>query len=213
MLKDIVILGTGGVAEGIIWVIEMINSIEETWNILGYIDNEKESHSMICGYPVIGNDDWLLQYDKPIYAACAIGFPGIRKKVIEKFQSKDNIIFPQLISPKAVISDRAEIGEGCVIYPGTILAPNVKVNDHVLINYNCTFGHDVEIGSYTCINPAANVSGCVSIGNACLIGSNSSIKQQLVIGDNSTVGLGAVVLSSVDSNTTVVGNPARVLKK
>lgn len=213
MLKDIVILGTGGVAEGIIWIIEMINSIEEQWNILGYIDNEKECGSIICGYPVIGNDDWLLKYDRTIYAACAIGFPGVRKKVIGRFLTKENIIFPRLISPKALVSDRAEIGEGCVIYPGTVVAPNVKVKDHVLVNYNCTLGHDSQIGPYTCMNPGVNIAGCVSIGEACLFGANSSTKQQLVIGDHCTVGLGAVVLYSVDSETTVVGNPARVLKK
>ena len=42
-----------------------------------------------------------------------------------------------------------------------------------------------------------------------MIGANSVIKQGIKIGDNVTVGAGSVVLKDVNSNTMVVGNPAK----
>ena len=43
------------------------------------------------------------------------------------------------------------------------------------------------------------------------IGSGSTILPGVVIGRNSTVGAGSVVTKDVAPNTTVVGNPARVI--
>ena len=42
-----------------------------------------------------------------------------------------------------------------------------------------------------------------------MIGANAVIRQGVKIGDNVTVGAGAVVLKDINSNTTFVGNPAK----
>jgi acetyltransferase-like isoleucine patch superfamily enzyme len=49
----------------------------------------------------------------------------------------------------------------------------------------------------------------VRIGRNCYIGCGSMIRQQQVIGEQSLVGMGAVVVKDVPAGAIVVGNPAR----
>ncbi|MCK4446575.1 MAG: transferase, partial [Candidatus Marinimicrobia bacterium] len=41
MTKDIIIIGAGGHAKEIAYLIEDINMEKKTWNLLGYIDRDK----------------------------------------------------------------------------------------------------------------------------------------------------------------------------
>jgi acetyltransferase-like isoleucine patch superfamily enzyme len=50
------------------------------------------------------------------------------------------------------------------------------------------------------------------VGEGCELGSACAIRQGVTIGAGATIGMGAIVLTRVDSNATVVGNPARVLR-
>ena len=50
------------------------------------------------------------------------------------------------------------------------------------------------------------------IGNNVLIGTNALVLGKISIGDNATVGAGAVVTKDVPPNTVVVGNPAHSIR-
>ena len=53
--------------------------------------------------------------------------------------------------------------------------------------------------------------GVPSIGNNVTIGANVCIVGNVNIGDNCTIGAGSVVTKSFESNSIIVGNPARVI--
>ena len=55
----------------------------------------------------------------------------------------------------------------------------------------------------------AMFSGSVTVGKDCWIAPSSSMRDGIKIGDNVTVGLGAVVLKDIPVNEIWVGNPAR----
>ena len=59
----------------------------------------------------------------------------------------------------------------------------------------------------------AMIAGSVKIGKNCWISPSSSIKNQIKIGDNSLIGMGAVVLKDVEPHSVMVGNPAKLLRK
>ena len=44
------------------------------------------------------------------------------------------------------------------------------------------------------------------------MGANAIVKQGVIIGDNSVIGAGSVVLKNIPANSTYVGNPAIKLK-
>lgn len=53
----------------------------------------------------------------------------------------------------------------------------------------------------------------VFIGNNCMIGVNAIILPGVVIGDHVVIGSGSVVTKDIESNSLVVGNPGKVVKK
>lgn len=206
-MKDIVIIGAGGFGREVAWIIEDINKIKKEWNILGFVDdNRNVQGKLLNDFEVLGDIDWLLRQD--LYAVEAIGNP-IAKKVIMERLERSNVKFPTLIHPSVVFSERAVIGEGSIICPGSILTVNISIGKHVIINFNCTVGHDSIIGDFTTILPGVNVSGAVTIGDCVNIGTGSAIINNVNIGANTTIGAGAVVVRDLPSDCTAVGVPAK----
>jgi acetyltransferase-like isoleucine patch superfamily enzyme len=61
--------------------------------------------------------------------------------------------------------------------------------------------------------PHADISGNVTVGDRCLVGVGAKILQGLTIGADTTVGIGSVVLNNVPGRCTVMGYPAKVIKR
>nr|WP_325212018.1 acetyltransferase [uncultured Oscillibacter sp.] len=213
-MEDIVILGAGGFAKEALWILERNNESRKDWNILGFVDQMKTEQEPVKGYGVIGDDEWLLRYPHPINVVCGFGSPALRRKVVQKYKDEAyNVTFPTLISNGANVSRHALLQEGCVICSGTMAAPNVKLGSFVILNLNCTVGHDTVIQEFSVVNPGANISGNVVIGNDSEIGTGSCIIQGKRLGPGTIVGAGSVIIRDVPGHCTVVGNPGRILEK
>lgn len=209
-MKDIVIIGAGGFGREVAWLIEDINRIEQTWNIIGFIDdNEAIQGKEINGYNVVGNIEWLSKQE--LNVVCAIGESMVKKKVIENLKDSNNL-YPVLIHPSVIKSNSVEVGEGAIICAGNILTVNINIGRHVIINLDCTIGHDAVIGDYSTILPSVNISGQVKISDSVSVGTGSAIIQGVTIGKNTTIGAGAVVTKTLPANCTAVGIPAKPIK-
>ena len=209
-MKDIVIIGAGGFAREVAWLIEDINSVELKWNIAGFVDdNEDIQGKEINGYKVVGNIEWLKGQD--LNVVNAIGDPMVRKKVMDRLIESKNK-YPTLIHPSVICSDLVNIGEGSMVCAGNIITVNIEIGRHVIVNLNCTIGHDAVIGDYSTILPSVNVSGFVKTGECVNIGTGSAIIQGVSIGENTVIGAGAVVVKDLPANCTAVGVPAKPIK-
>jgi len=83
----------------------------------------------------------------------------------------------------------------------------VKIDNLVHIAHNCLIKEGALVVA------CSEISGGVIIGKNSWIAPNACIKEKVVIGDYSVIGLGAVVIRDVPSRSTVAGNPARLLNK
>lgn len=95
------------------------------------------------------------------------------------------------------ILDTASVGIG----RGTLLGPNVQIY--------CAEHHKEAAGRQA----GLEIARAVEIGANAWIGGSAIILGGISIGEGAIVGAGAVVTRNVAANTTVVGNPARVVKR
>lgn len=209
-MKDIIIIGAGGFGREVAWLIEDINKIKKTWNLLGFIDEDENQHGKeLNGYKVLGGFEYI-EGKRDLYYVCAIGNSSIRKKIVQ--EKCNNLIAARLIHPSVIMSQYTDIGDGCIICAGSILTVNLRLGNHVIVNLDCTIGHDVNVGDFVTIYPSVNISGNCVIGECSEIGTGTQIIQGKMIGNNTIVGAGSVVVKNIEGNCTVVGVPAKKIK-
>jgi acetyltransferase-like isoleucine patch superfamily enzyme len=69
------------------------------------------------------------------------------------------------------------------------------------------------VGDFTQVHCHVDVTGNVKIGAGVTIGSHASLLPGVTIGDRTIIGAGSVVNRDVEGDVTVVGVPARVIKR
>ena len=212
-MKDLIIIGASGFGREVAWLVERVNAVRPTWNLKGFIDdNESIQGQRINNYGVLGKTEDVLKYPDACYV-CAIGSARIREKVIARIYTLNpQIKFATLIDPSVIMSDRVAVGEGTIICAHTIITVNIEIGRHVIINLDCTVGHDAIIEDYVTLYPSVNVSGITHIGRCCELGTGMQIIQGKCVGANTIVGAGAIVVCDIPENCTAVGSPAKVIK-
>lgn len=210
-MKDLYIFGAGGFGREVAWIVERINSIKPTWNLKGFIDdNETLWGSKEGEYHVFGGCEYLSALED-VYAVCAVGSSNVRKKIIEKLKDT-SVKFATLVDPSVLYSNSVKIGEGAIVCAGTIITVNVNIGDHVIVNLDCTIGHDAVIDDFVTIYPSVNVSGNVLIGECSELGTGTQIIQGKKVISNTIIGAGAIVVKDCIESGTYVGSPAKKIK-
>ena len=171
-----------------------------------YIDDSVELSANVTLYPNItflGNIN--IGEGSIIGPGTVIGFEGFGY-IIDKKGNYERIIHQGGVT----IGENSDIGANVCIDSGTlydtVIGNNVKIDDLVHIGHNAVVRDNAMITSHT------NLGGSVLINENVYISPSSSITNKISIGSNSFVRLGAVVISDVENNTKVFGNPARTIK-
>jgi sugar O-acyltransferase (sialic acid O-acetyltransferase NeuD family) len=112
----------------------------------------------------------------------------------------------------AVIAKTAQIGLGTFAAAQSIIASDAKIGNHCIINHAAVVDHDCVIGDFAHIAPHSSLGGGVTVGKCVLIGAGAIILPGVTIADYAIIGAGAVVIQNVAAGTTVVGNPAKLIK-
>lgn len=213
MRKKIYVVGSGGFGREVLWLIERINQVHPTWKIEGIIDDNIEQYNKnINGYRVLGGCDYFDDIEEEVFIVIAIGSPKVREKIVKKLEEYPNIRFAKIIDPTVILSEKVEIGEGTIICAGTIITVNINIGKHVIINLDCTIGHDSILEDYTTVLPSVNLSGNTITQKYSTLGTGAKIIQGISIGSNVMVGAGSVIIRDIPSNCTVVGNPGKIIK-
>lgn len=209
-MKNLIIIGAGGVAKEVSLIVQQINYLEPTWNLIGFIDdNIKMFGEIINGYSVIGGLETLNSYEGNCDVIVAVADYKIKKYIVERLNNKFS--FATIIHPRVWIHEYMTVGEGSIIYEGAIITSNVKIGKHVLISPKCGIGHDSIIKDYVSLLWNVNISGTDVIEEGVLIGSGATIIQNKIVGQGSKIGAGSVVINNIPSWSTVVGVPGKVV--
>ncbi|NIG52088.1 UDP-3-O-(3-hydroxymyristoyl)glucosamine N-acyltransferase [Chitinophaga sp. Cy-1792] len=125
-------------------------------------------------------------------------------------RDEDNVIYMIPHLGGVVLDDYVQTGAFVTIVAGTIdptfVGKHTKIDDHVHVAHNC------QVGESCFVTACAQFGGSDRIGHRVWVGPNASFMQNISIGDNTTVGLGAVVTKSVEADLVVLGNPAEDIR-
>ena len=121
----------------------------------------------------------------------------------------------RLVLLPRLISHLSRFFTGIEIHPGAKIGAGFFI-DHgmgVVIGETTEIGSDVTLYQGVTLGGTGKAQGKrhPTIGNNVVIGTGAKVLGPIVIGENSRVGAGSVVLRSAPPNSTVVGIPARVV--
>ncbi len=151
------------------------------------------------------------------YFNVAVADSFSRARLSEAMVQNDAIPL-SIISKNSIDYGFNELSAGAIVCANTIITSNVTIGKFFHANIYSYIAHDCVIGDFVTLAPRVNCNGNVEIGSFAYIGTSAVIRQgelgrPLVIGEGAVVGMGAVVTKDVPPNTTVVGNPARILER
>jgi UDP-3-O-[3-hydroxymyristoyl] glucosamine N-acyltransferase len=140
-----------------------------------------------------------------IHAGTVIGAEGFGYQRNEKGEFEK---FPHIGG--VVIGDHVDIGSNTSIDRGalgdTIIEEGAKIDNLVHI------AHNVRVGKHSAIIAHAMIGGSTVIGDYSWIAPTATLRDQIAIGNNVTVGMGAVVTKNIPEGETWTGSPAKNLQ-
>lgn len=210
-MKQIAIYGAGGFGREVACLLNKINEVEPTWDLVGFFDDGIEKGMQVSHFgKVLGGIDELNAWTSELSIAITIGSPKIVQTLVSKI-TNPNIQFPNIIAPTVYFADKDtfKIGKGNIIQKHCSFSCDVTIGDFNVMDGADVFGHDDIVGSFNTFMPAMRISGEVTIGNCNFFGVGSIILQQIKIGNNIRLGAGSVLMRKPKDGCLYMGNPAK----
>lgn len=203
--KDgIVVIGASGHAKVCIELLQAMG------HRVAYCVEATDGPATCVGIPVLKGDAHLADLREQGYSKVfvAVGINRVRQRLADMALSLGYSLV-NAVSPLSAISPSAHLGNGIAIMAGAIVNAETIVDDLVIINTGACIDHDCRIGKATHIAPQCGLAGNVTVGAASFLGIGCKVIPKVIIGENVTIGAGAVVVSDIASETLAVGVPAK----
>ncbi|HEX3747298.1 MAG TPA: acetyltransferase [Bryobacteraceae bacterium] len=202
-MSNLLIWGAGGHGKVVLDVARSTGA----FNRIQFLDDRVDSNEF-CGCPLLHTAQ--LQHLAGSSFLIAIGDNRERKRCYAQALGA-GLLPATLMHSSAVISPSARVGAGTVVMPLAVLNANSTVGENCIVNTGAIVEHDCEIAAHVHLSPRVALGGAVRVGELAHLGIGAVVLPGGLIGDESVVGAGAVVLKAAPPRCTVVGIPARVL--
>jgi sugar O-acyltransferase (sialic acid O-acetyltransferase NeuD family) len=213
-MRSILLFPFNGNAREAASVIEDLQEFGEAWEIVGFVDDDPETHGKRCGpYRVLGGREQFKEHSH----ASVLAVPGNstnfwnRETIISSLGIPDSR-FASVIHPSVRLGIGCTCGRNVLLMSGVVATTDVHIGHHVVILPNTVLSHDVTVDDLTMLGSNVSLSGAVHLGRSSYIGTGSRIIQNVHVAEHALVGMGSVVIGDVEAGTVVAGCPARKLK-
>ena len=200
-MRDLFIVGAGGLGREAAWTIERINKAAQQpmWRIIGFADDDPAKTSgNFEGYPMLGSCEKASADFPGASVFVAVGDNAVREKIYRRLRGHD---FPAVVDPSAQVSPTTEFRHGTYIAAGAVVSVGTDIGKFVIVNARSGIGHDSRVGDFCNICPGVSLSGHTTLGRAVLMGTNSCTVPGVAVGDGATVAPGTPAYSDVPPGT------------
>lgn len=209
-VRPVIILGAGGHGREVVDILHHIHRHGGGLKPHGFVDSNPQMRGqVVLDVPVLGDWDALEHLDRAeSLLVSAVGNPAVCARLVARGEGL-GFQFARVISPLALVSPYAEVGEGVTMFPYSVVNPGARLGSHCILNLGATVSHDTVVGRCCNLNPGCRLAGNVTVGEGSYIGMGSSVIQNVRIGARVIVGAGATVIRDLPDDVTAVGVPAR----
>ena len=209
MKKEIYIIGAGTYGEAMFELADILGYDVKSF----YDEDDNKLDTMVMDVKVIDKVSNLDENTiKNKNFIVAIGENKIRQEIMEKINTLGGLT-PTLIHPLATISPSAIIGNGVYIQANAYIWTKVRIDDYTIISPNVVICHHTSIGKACLISNVSGIGASIEVKDRVFIGMGCTIATGInVVGENSIIGAGGVLLEDVDKNCVYAGIPAKKIR-
>jgi sugar O-acyltransferase (sialic acid O-acetyltransferase NeuD family) len=121
----------------------------------------------------------------------------LREEVYAAFKSRGYELI-SYISSRATRFPDCPIGDNCFILEDNTIQPFVSIGNSVVLWSGNHIGHHSVIHDHAFVTSHVVVSGHCVIGSYCFLGVNSTIKDQVTLGEGTLIGMGANITKDTE---------------
>ncbi|MFC4529952.1 acetyltransferase [Sphaerisporangium dianthi] len=213
-MTPLLIVGAGGFARETAQLVEAVNAVSPTWELLGHLDDDPAKHgALVDGVPVLGGSGEAAGREDARVVVC-VGSPrdhAARARVVARLGLPPDR-YATLVHPSASVSRTSSIGPGSIVLAQTVLTAAVTVGAHVSVMPHVTLTHDDVVGDFATLAAGVRLAGAVHVETGAYVGSGALVRETRTIGSYALVGMGSVVTRDIPAREVWAGVPARFLR-
>jgi len=211
--KKIIIFGLGDPAQMALFYIDdkhyHSHDLNDELVIAFTVNKEFIKEDKFLDLPVLPFEDLeKLGYTPDEYSLFA---PIIDNKLRTKIYNEGKqrgYSFYTYISPYCTYFSKSE-PENCFILEDNTIQPFTKIGNNVILWSGNHIGHHSTLEDNVFVTSQVVISGHCNIKKGAYLGVNSTIRNEIIIGENCIIGMGAVVVKDCEPNKTYIGSPAK----
>lgn len=195
-MKKLAFIGSGSLAVDLSIIVREWQQYE----VVGFIDGNCEKGTLINGFPVLGNDDDVINlYKEGVFDCIFIAIGYLKFSVREKLYNRFKGVVPlaNLISPSAYVSPSATLGEGILLSDGTYINRETVIEDNVMITLRSIVNHGGHVKKHTFFSTGVTTAGHVTVGERCFVGVGVTVSSSITICDDVWLSPGSIVTKNL----------------
>lgn len=189
-MERILIVGAGGHGRSVAEAIELTGNFQ----IAAFLDDSYPDKTLVWDYPVLGTaEDFSCFREIADALVVAIGNNRVRRTLFDKAKAS-GFILPSIVHPKAFVSARAVIGDGCCIMASAVIGTEAVVGNGCVVNVNASVDHHCRMQDFAHLGVGVHLAGGVIIGEDAWMQAGSAAGYGVVVPAGSVVmpGVGLV---------------------
>lgn len=191
--------------------IHAINAEEQTWECLGFLDDDPEKHGRdILGYPVLGDRSLLaaLSSETDVYFFNNVMGHWSRRRAVSALLESQGCRFASLVDPRIDVID-LQHGKGVFVGAFAHFGASARLGDFTVVMQAAVLGDDTRLGSHVFVANLASIGSRTIVGDDTFVGPSSVTLIDRVVGRRVVIGAGAIVTRDAADDARLFGPAAQ----